>query len=583
LYGYNFKVSDGEQFLVLEYAANGSLDRFLMNKDKMALLLAGTRLSIMYQVARAVNCLHTGASGFIVFHRDIKSANICLTNDFTPRLIDCGVAKFVEDEHNAFPSDSIKQTSTTQGHAFGTKGYICPEYSWKMAQAFECDFEPAYDVYSFGVVIAELILGSLNNGNPTNVLQTYVQNGETPIVDGWTRLKKDADGQANWDPDALEVVCLTAMRCITPSSLLRLSMKDLLDLLHHAENIHAEKSVVDPVGERVVPPRKKSDRGTGDISALLSKIRLKTGKGDSEPEGSATGLCVACNLRDPVVTCRGESHPLCANCMEDAVWNAPSNTTAPFQLSCLKLGCTSEPFTDKEICDAVTDKVWNFYLHKRNEKGFNQVKALQKNTIQDVNEMKDMVKKLASVVDSHLPGWVLENANAEKLKQCPTVVVLTRIAVDRSKDLKTWFTKLGKQKYNVVFYCEHSGDPGHEPFEITVDKNWIVNVAPWLRIVVNIGAAWDKTKVLTAIIKEFPLHVHTKGMKDLIDALGKEEKHGEKQTLQGGALDAIAEMANQEENLKKWRDKMEPVRGENGRTMWVKRTLEDENGDGLWS
>ncbi len=332
-------------------------------------------------------------------------------------------------------------------------------------------------------------------------------------------------------------------------------MKDLLDLLHHAENIHAEKSVVDPVGERVVPPHKKSGLGTGDISALLSAIRLKTGKGDSEPEGAATGLCVACNLCDPVVTCTGESDPLCVNCMDNAVWNAPSNTTAPFQLFCLKLGCTSEPFTEREICEVVSPNVWNFYLHTRNEQGFNQVKALQKKTIQDVNEMKDMVKKLASVVDSHLPGCVLENANAEKLKHCPTVVVLTRIAVDRSKDLKTWFTKLGKQKYNVVFYCEHSGDPGHEPFEITVDKNWIVNVAPWLRIVVNIGAAWDKTKVLTAIIEEFPLHVHTKEMKDLIDALGKEEKHGEKQTLQGGALDVIAEIANQEENLKKWREK----------------------------
>ncbi len=541
---------------MLEYAANGSLDGFLKDDTKRALLPAATRLSIMYQVARAVNCLHTGALGWKVFHRDIKSANICLTEDFTARLIDCGVAKFVEDEHNACPSETpsetILQTGSTQGPLFGTRGYMCPEYISKSALGIKFDHIPAYDVYSFGVIMAELILGRLNDCKTTNVLQTYFGNEKTPIVNVWERLKNHADGQADWDPDALEVVCKTAIGCITPSSEGRLSTIDLLDRLNHAINIHAGKR-------------------TDGIGVLLRSIRLKTGEGDSKSEGAATGLCVACNLCDPVVTCRGESHPLCAKCMEDAIWNAPFNITAQFQLSCVKLGCTSEPFTDKEICDAVRDKVWNFYLHKRNEQGFNQVKELQKKTIQDVDEMKDMVKKLATVVDSHLPGWVLENANAEKLKQCPTVVVLTRIAVDRSKDLKTWFTKLGKEKYNVVFYCEHSGDPGHEPFEIMVDKNWIVNVAPWLRIVVNIGAAWDKTKVLTAIIKEFPLHVHTKEMKDLIDALGKEEKHGEKQTLQGGALQAIAKMANQEENLKKWRDKMEPVVGENGRTMWVKK------------
>ncbi|KAI2489351.1 serine/threonine kinase [Fragilaria crotonensis] len=160
LYGYNFKGSAGEQFLVFEYAANGSLDAFLKDESKRADLPATMRLSIMYQVARAVHFLHTGAAGFKVFHRDIKSANICLTEDFTPRLIDCGLAKFVEDEHNAFPSETIAITGLTGGPLLGTIGYVCPEYSSKKTGGIKCDYIPAYDVYSLGIVMAELILGT---------------------------------------------------------------------------------------------------------------------------------------------------------------------------------------------------------------------------------------------------------------------------------------------------------------------------------------------------------------------------------------------------------------------------------------
>ncbi|KAI2490610.1 hypothetical protein MHU86_23962 [Fragilaria crotonensis] len=103
----------------------------------------------------------------------------------------------------------------------------------------------------------------------------------------------------------------------------------------------------------------------------------------------------------------------------------------------------------------------------------------------------------------------------------------------------------------------------------------MVTVAPWLRIVVNIGAEWT-LKVALAVLKEFPLFPKkTKEMKALIDALGVKEKHGEQQTFEENALKAMADMANEEENSKKWRDEMEPVVGENGRTMWVKKRLED--------
>ncbi|KAI2497240.1 serine/threonine kinase [Fragilaria crotonensis] len=283
LYGYNFEGRAGEQFLVYEYAANGSLDCFLKDDDKRALLPADKRLSIMYQVANAVHSLHTGAAGVKVYHRDIKSANICLMKDFTPKLIGCGLAKFVLDRHEAVPSESIQQSGSTQGTAIGTHLYRCPEYISKKGKGINCDYIPAYDVYSFGVVMAELILGRLNDGKRTNVLQTYVLNEETPIVDGWKQLKNHADGRADWNAEALELVCKTVIGCITLPSERRLSTDKLRDLLKHATNKQDKYSDIEPK----------------DAIAELDKILDNTDKRNSEPECVAKVPC--CNCDKPLL------------------------------------------------------------------------------------------------------------------------------------------------------------------------------------------------------------------------------------------------------------------------------------------
>ncbi|KAI2494578.1 serine/threonine kinase [Fragilaria crotonensis] len=98
LYGYSLNANSTQQCLVYEYAANGSLAGFLSDDGNRARLSSDIRLRIMHELTRAVHFLHTGGckvegKGWKVFHRDIKSANICLADDFTPRLIDCGLAK----------------------------------------------------------------------------------------------------------------------------------------------------------------------------------------------------------------------------------------------------------------------------------------------------------------------------------------------------------------------------------------------------------------------------------------------------------------------------------------------------------
>eukprot|EP00540_Astrosyne_radiata_P003265 CAMPEP_0116841606 /NCGR_PEP_ID=MMETSP0418-20121206/11034_1 /TAXON_ID=1158023 /ORGANISM="Astrosyne radiata, Strain 13vi08-1A" /LENGTH=112 /DNA_ID=CAMNT_0004472083 /DNA_START=1 /DNA_END=336 /DNA_ORIENTATION=- len=80
-------------------------------------------------------------------------------SDYTAKLIDCGLAKFVADENSPMRV-SIKpsQRMSSDGGVFGTRGYICPKYS----DSHSFKFQAACDVFSLGVVLAELITGYLS-------------------------------------------------------------------------------------------------------------------------------------------------------------------------------------------------------------------------------------------------------------------------------------------------------------------------------------------------------------------------------------------------------------------------------------
>lgn len=62
-------------------------------------------------------------------------------------------------------------------------------------------------------------------------------------------------------------------------------------------------------------------------------------------------------------------------------------------------------------------------------------------------ELHERLTKLALVFDRCLPGWAKLNANTDQFKLCPNLVMFTPSAVEKC---------LGKDKYTVVFICEHS-------------------------------------------------------------------------------------------------------------------------------
>ncbi|CAM6087914.1 unnamed protein product [Calypogeia fissa] len=124
--------------LVLEFVSNGTLEQHLRGKIRSSRLSWKQRLNIAVQTADALNYLQSAAT-FPIFHGDVKSANILLTEDFDAKVADFGISKLAP----------IHATHvTTVG---GTTGYMDPE------SFLTHRLTDKSDVYSFGVVLLELI------------------------------------------------------------------------------------------------------------------------------------------------------------------------------------------------------------------------------------------------------------------------------------------------------------------------------------------------------------------------------------------------------------------------------------------
>ncbi|NWU23382.1 IRAK2 protein, partial [Dyaphorophyia castanea] len=137
-----FSVEAGLHCLIYPYLPNGSLQNKLQCHDDSAPLTWEMRISISIGVLRAVEYLHN----FGILHGNIKSSNVLLDENFTPKLGHSGLRLHSSDKKSEYATMKTKvlQASLT---------YL-PEDFVRHGQLTE-----KVDIFSCGVVLAEILTG----------------------------------------------------------------------------------------------------------------------------------------------------------------------------------------------------------------------------------------------------------------------------------------------------------------------------------------------------------------------------------------------------------------------------------------
>ncbi|KAI3739514.1 hypothetical protein L2E82_29921 [Cichorium intybus] len=138
---------DKEMILVYEYASRGSLDTYLRDTAMSGGPSWPQLLKICIGVASALDYLHNHvAEKHRIIHRDIKSGNILLDENWNAKLSDFGLSRIgLANQQNTFVITNLA----------GTHGYCDPQYEKTGFLTKESD------VYSFGVVLFEVLCGRL--------------------------------------------------------------------------------------------------------------------------------------------------------------------------------------------------------------------------------------------------------------------------------------------------------------------------------------------------------------------------------------------------------------------------------------
>jgi hypothetical protein len=172
---------EGLLYTVLEYVEGGNLHRQLKGTA-----WPPTRAArLLRTVAEAVHAVHRHG----IVHRDLKTSNILLTADGTPKVADFGLAKHLGG----------KEDLSQAGDIVGTPNYMAPEQALGNAKGIG----PATDVYALGVILHELLTGRLPFHGASRLETLYQVVHLEPMPPSHVRPEVPRD---------LEIICLKCLR-----------------------------------------------------------------------------------------------------------------------------------------------------------------------------------------------------------------------------------------------------------------------------------------------------------------------------------------------------------------------------------
>ncbi|XP_077242209.1 putative receptor-like protein kinase At1g49730 [Tasmannia lanceolata] len=208
-----FCVEKHERFLIYEYMENGSLKDHLDFPGKGPLSWQ-TRIQIAIDVANALDYLHFYCDPPLC-HRDIKSSNILLDENFVAKVADFGLA-------HASRSGAIS-FEPVNTDIRGTPGYMDPEY------VVTQELTQKSDIYSYGVLLLELVTARRAIQENRNLVEW---SQKLMMTDSRLPELVDPAISDSFDLDQLQIMVRIVRWCTQREGRVRPSIKQVLRLLH---------------------------------------------------------------------------------------------------------------------------------------------------------------------------------------------------------------------------------------------------------------------------------------------------------------------------------------------------------------
>ncbi|XP_064523163.1 interleukin-1 receptor-associated kinase-like 2 isoform X3 [Pseudopipra pipra] len=321
-----FSVETGLHCLIYPYLPNGSLQNKLQCQDDYAPLTWEMRISISVGVIRAVEYLHN----FGILHGNIKSSNVLLDENFTPKLGHSGLRLHSADKKSEY---AVMKTKVLQA----SLTYL-PEDFIRHGKLTE-----KVDIFSCGVVLAEVLSGlkALDEGrHPIYLKDMIADEIQTAKESSHSKVKtleklaaneiccKYLDRKAGHLPEEVAVDFASAIcLCLRKKSS---NIAEVLEILEMAENKLREHYICgsSTSGFSMNTPEETDDETASLSMDVPSAVGNKEESAQAAILSSASPCAPSMGATAPDTFCGHTSRVPCESDESSSfIWNPPEKST----------------------------------------------------------------------------------------------------------------------------------------------------------------------------------------------------------------------------------------------------------------